>query len=62
MHASASPFEGLAERTNWLASEYSLASDPFGSMLIAEGIPETMLKEWCVDPQVTIIRESLGSH
>jgi len=54
VHASASPFEGLAERTNWLASEYSLASDPFGSMLIAEGIPETMLKEWCVDPQVTI--------
>ena len=54
VHASASPFEGFAERTNWLKEAYSFASDPFGRMLLDAGISEATLKEWSVDPQVLI--------
>jgi hypothetical protein len=50
VHASASPFEGLAERTNWLAG--SVADDPFGSALLAKGVPEATIKKWSSDPQV----------
>ena len=51
VHASASPFEGLAERTNWLAG--SIADDPFGSALLDAGVPEATIKKWSSDPQVT---------
>ena len=54
VHASASPFEGLAERTNWLKGAYTIANDSFGKQLLAAGIPEATIKEWCVDPQVVI--------
>ena len=54
VHASASPFEGFAERTNWLKEKYTLASDPFGKLMLDAGIPEATLKEWSVDPQVVI--------
>ena len=54
VHASASPFEGLAEKTNWLKGSYSLANDPFGKACIDAGIPEATLKAWSVDPQVVI--------
>jgi hypothetical protein len=50
VHASASPFEGLAERTNWLAG--SIADDPFGKELLAAGISEATIKKWSSDPQV----------
>ena len=50
VHASASPFEGLAERTNWLAG--SVADDPFGSALLAKGVSEATIKKWSSDPQV----------
>jgi len=50
VHASASPFEGLAERTNWLAG--SIAADPFGKELLAAGVPEAIIKKWSSDPQV----------
>merc|ERR1712178_360429 len=33
VHASASPLEGLAEKSNWLSS--SIADDPFGKLLLA---------------------------
>ena len=36
VHASASPFEGLAERTNWLG--VAIADDPFGKVLLAAGL------------------------
>ena len=52
VHASASPFEGLAERTNWLARK--IADDPFGKALLEAGLPEALIKDWCVDPQVKI--------
>merc|ERR1712137_350009 len=37
VHASASPFEGLAERANWLNTP--LGEDPFGKEMLAAGIP-----------------------
>ena len=51
VHASASPFEGLAERMNWLA--LAPADDVFGKVLLAAGIPEATIKKWSSDPQVT---------
>jgi len=54
VHASASPFEGLAEKTNWLKDSYSLTTDPFGKACIDAGIPEATLKAWSVDPQVLL--------
>jgi len=50
VHASASPFEGLAEKMNWL--KVDAAADPFGARLIAAGVPANTIKEWSVDPQV----------
>ena len=50
VHASASPFEGLAERMNWL--QVPLAEDEFGKQLLAAGMSEEMIKAWSVDPQV----------
>jgi len=50
VHASASPFEGLAERMNWLKKDPT--TDSFGAACIAAGISVETLKEWSVDPQV----------
>ena len=50
VHASASPFESLAERTNWFAC--CVSDDPFGSALLAKGVPEATIKKWSNDPQV----------
>jgi len=50
VHASASPFEGLAERMNWLKADP--ANDDFGAKALAAGISAETLKEWSVDPQV----------
>ena len=50
VHASASPFEGLAERMNWLKVQPS--ADPFGAALIRAGVSEETIKTWSVDPQV----------
>ncbi len=50
IHASASPFEGLAERMNWLHSD--IATDSFGKELIAAGITADTIKKWSIDPQV----------
>merc|ERR1712217_584415 len=50
VHASASPFEALAERTNWLGA--SLTSDPFGKAMLAKGVPLKMVKAWTDAPPV----------
>ena len=52
VHASASPFEALAERNNWLSAAF--AEDPFGGPLLKCGIPEETIKAWTIDPQVVI--------
>ena len=52
VHASASPFEALAERMNWCGA--SLDSDPFGAALLSVGISAGTIKNWSVDPQVLL--------
>lgn len=50
VHASASPFEALAERANWLGAD--LAQDSYGKALLACGVPLDIVKAWSVDPRV----------
>jgi len=50
-HASASPFEGLAERMNWLG--YKADRDSWGKALLAAGVRPKTIKDWSLDPQVT---------
>lgn len=50
VHASASPFEGLCERMNWLKAP--IASDSFGARLIDNGLTEETINAWTLDPQV----------
>merc|ERR1712151_309004 len=51
VHASASPFEALAERANWL--NMSIEADFFGKALLASGLPLSTIQEWCSDPIVS---------
>merc|ERR1719262_663264 len=50
-HASASPFEGLCERMNWLGAKAD--KDKWGSALLDAGVRMKSIKEWSLDPQVT---------
>jgi len=52
MHASASPFEGMSERMNWLNKRCS--EDSFCKAMKAAGISEKTIADWSVDPQVKI--------
>lgn len=51
VHGSASPFEGVVERCNWLGSTFE--EDETAKALIGAGIAKDRLKEWTKDPQVT---------
>lgn len=51
MHASASPFEALAERLNWRSAK--LEDDAFGKAMLDSGIPKKTIMEWTKDPQVS---------
>jgi hypothetical protein len=59
VHASASPFEALAERANWLGAD--MATDPFGAACVAAGLDLATLKAWSVDPQVALPGGGKGS-
>jgi len=50
VHASASPFEALAERLNWMKAK--LEDDPFGAAMLSSGIPKDTIMAWTKDPQV----------
>jgi len=50
VHASASPFEALAERMNWL--NYKADKDAFGKALLDAGVKMKTIKDWTLDPQV----------
>eukprot|EP00559_Dactyliosolen_fragilissimus_P007073 CAMPEP_0184859700 /NCGR_PEP_ID=MMETSP0580-20130426/4690_1 /TAXON_ID=1118495 /ORGANISM="Dactyliosolen fragilissimus" /LENGTH=340 /DNA_ID=CAMNT_0027356485 /DNA_START=34 /DNA_END=1056 /DNA_ORIENTATION=- len=52
VHASASPFEGLAEKTNWLG--HDISNDQFGKALIQAGLSVETIKEWSVDPRIEV--------
>jgi len=51
VHASASPFEALSERNNWLGQD--ITTDAYGKGLIAAGIDVETIKEYAQDPQVS---------
>merc|ERR1719181_1677545 len=59
VHASASPFEGLAERLNWLGAD--LKTDNFGQALLAAGLSEETILAWTKDPQVALPDGGKGS-
>lgn len=50
VHASASPFEAMVERANWL--EADMASEPLSQALAAAGVPVSVQQEWATDAQV----------
>jgi hypothetical protein len=65
VHASASPFEGLCERMNWLGgggggsgngngggAVAAVGDDPFGRALLGAGVPAATVEAWRSDPQV----------
>jgi nucleoside diphosphate kinase len=52
MHGSASPFEAMAERMNWLGE--TLEKDKFAKTLSAAGVKKTLIADWTKDPQVSI--------
>jgi len=51
VHASASPFEALAERMNWLGDD--VESDFYGAGMIFSGVPKDVLLSWTSDPAVS---------
>merc|ERR1712187_634072 len=59
VHASASPFEGLCERMNWL--EVQCKNDAYCRALTKAGITEATIKAWSVDPQVKYENGKKGS-
>jgi nucleoside diphosphate kinase len=50
VHASASPFEGLAERMNWLGAK--IEDDSFGQAMLNAGVPKQTIIDWTSDPLV----------
>lgn len=56
VHASASPFEALAERMNWLGA--NIEDDDFGKGLYAAGVSEDEIKLWATDAQVQVDGET----
>lgn len=59
VHASASPFEALCERMNWL--EVQCKNDSYCRSLVKAGVTEKTIKEWSVDPQVKLESGKKGS-
>ena len=62
VHASASPFEGLSEKTNWLGKK--IKDDPFGAALLKAGLKKKVILDWCKDPRLKLEADSkvkLGS-
>ena len=59
VHASASPFEGLSEKSNWLGKK--IEDDAFGAALMKAGLKKKVILEWCKDPRVTVEADSMGS-
>ena len=54
VHGSASPFEALVERLNWLAA--SLEEDDTANALLDAGVKKDTLLAWTKDPQVRSAR------
>jgi nucleoside diphosphate kinase len=50
VHGSASPFEALTERRNWLGA--TLEKDDFARAMSSSGVKKTVIETWTRDPQV----------
>jgi len=59
VHASASPFEGVCERMNWLGVR--CRSDAYCNALLHKGVKESTIKAWSKDPQVKYPSGKKGS-
>ncbi len=51
VHASASPFEAMAERANWLGVD--VEEDSFAKGMMAAGVSKDTIASWSNDPQAT---------
>lgn len=58
LHVSASPFEGLAERLNWMGLDPS--TDPFYRQLLYVGISKDAIQSWTKDPLVILPEKGAG--
>ena len=56
VHASASPFEAMAERANWLGA--TVESDAFGKAMLASKVSATTIADWSGDSQVSVDGET----
>lgn len=56
VHASASPFEALAERVNWLGA--SVEEDAYGKGLLAKKVSKDTVSKWAEDAQVSVEGET----
>lgn len=56
VHASASPFEALAERVNWLGA--TVEGDDFGKGMLAAKVTPATMAEWSGDCQVAVDGET----
>lgn len=61
VHGSASAFEGLAERMNWLQDTYDAATDEFAMALSKMGLEGDLLAKWSKDPVVKLEDGTMGS-
>jgi len=55
VHASASPLEGLAEKSNWLGKK--VEDEQFGRALLANGVSPETIKDWSVDPRLVVKKD-----
>jgi len=53
VHASASPFEAMVERVNWMVGA-TIANDFYGKALLAVGVPLQTIEHWCTNPDVIL--------
>merc|ERR1712228_555440 len=61
VHASASPFEGLAEKINWL-KPMDIKNDSFGKALLDNGLSPKTIQDWSIDPRVIVSRKDDGEE
>jgi len=59
VHASASPFEGFAEKNNWIGLK--IGADRFSKALLSNGVSSKTIKNWSVDPRVNLPEGGEGS-
>lgn len=59
VHASASPFQGLIERCNWLSRK--MIEDEYGQILLRKGVPESIILKWSENRPVKTPKSSTNA-